>query len=352
MAGGVDRSGQSVGIIFEKGNYLELSYGLIDPEVSGKDLIGGAETGSVAGNHTLPGLALKYGLGPKLSITLIYGHDYGSDIRYPAGKSQMLGGTLAKLNSEVVSAILRYRFDDSFSVHGGLRGSKAGGRVALDGLAYGGAPPAGVSGYDVSFNDAWGMGYLIGAAYERPDIALRVALTYFSEVTHNLDTTEDFGAGPLPASTTSVDTPQAWNLDVQSGVAPNTLVFGSVRWVDWSDFRIDPLYFTPIAGGLVSLEDTITYTLGVGYRFSDAWSGSVLASYEPANDRDVSPLAPTAGYRSIGAAAVYTRDNMKVTLGARYVRVGDANAAPGGRPAAEMQDNHALALGVKVGWSF
>ena len=145
------------------------------------------------------------------------------------------------------------------------------------------------------------------------------------------------------------------NLDFQTGVAPNTLAFGSVRWVDWSNFLIDPAWLTPTTGGgLVSLEDTTTYTLGVGRKFNENWSGSIFASYEPKGDPLVSPLAPTNGYRGIGIGVVYTQDNMKVTLGARYLDLGDAQPETGtpDTARANMTGNHAVAVGVKVGFNF
>lgn len=362
LAGGVDRSGQPIGIIFEQGNYVELSYGQINPSVSGNDLaaFGGSPTGSVAGKHGLPGLAIKYNFNDQLSGALIYDNAYGADIAYPTaatGGSLMLGGTSAKLDSEGLTAVLRYKFNENLSVHGGLRASKAGGEVNLAGLAYG---P--VNGYNVQFDNAWGTGYLAGVAYEKPEIALRIALTYFSKVNHKLDTIETFATtvGPVPggvplASTTGVNTPQAINLDVQSGIAKDTLLFGSIRWVDWSNFLIDPQTFTAVTGGgLVSLEDTTTYTLGVGRKFNDNWSGSAFVTYEPKGDPLVSPLAPTNGYKGIGLAAVYTQDNMKITFGARYLDLGNAQPETGtpDTPRAEMADNHAVAVGVKVGFTF
>ncbi|MEH7826949.1 outer membrane protein transport protein [Gemmobacter denitrificans] len=361
-AGGVDRSGQPIGIIFEKGNYAELSYGQINPSVSGNDVaaFGGRPSGQVADSHSLPGIALKYDFNESLSGAIIYDNAYGADIAYPtalAGGSVALGGTSAKLDSEGVTAILRYKFSESFSAHAGIRASKASGEVTLSGLAYG---P--VNGYNVSFDEDWGTGYLVGVAYEKPEIALRVALTYFSKVKHELDTTETFATavGPIPggvplASVTNVNTPQAVNLDVQSGVAKDTLVFGSIRWVDWSSFLIDPARFTAVTGGgLVSLEDSVTYTLGVGRKFNDNWSGSVFATYEPSGDPLVSPLAPTNGYRGIGIAAVYTRDNMKITMGARYLDLGNAQPETGtpDTARADFRDNHATAVGIKVGFTF
>ena len=68
----------------------------------------------------------------------------------------------------------------------------------------------------------------------------------------------------------------------------------------------------------------------------------------------MSPLAPTNGYKGIGVAAVYTRDNMKVTMGARYLRLGDADPETGTPDVARanMRDNTAIAVGVKVGFTF
>lgn len=355
-AGGIDRSGQPISIIFEKGNYAELSYGWINPSVSGNDdaMFGGRATGSVAGDHNLPGLALKYDFTDKLSGAIIYDQAYGADILYPIGQSIALGGTSAQMDSEGLTGLLRYKFNENFSIHGGIRASKAGGEVTLAGLAYG---P--LNGYNVNFDNAWGTGYVAGVAYERPEIALRVALTYFSKVEHELDTVEGLPVGlggASIASVTTVDTPQAWHLDAQTGVAEDTLIFANVRWVDWSEFLINPQTLEALTGqGLVSLDDTTTYTLGVGRKFNENWSGTAFITYEPATGDDlVSPLAPTNGYKGIGFAAIYTKDNMRVTAGARYLDLGDADPETGtpDTARASMTGNDAIALGIKVGFSF
>ena len=41
-------------------------------------------------------------------------------------------------------------------------------------------------------------------------------------------------------TTTDLETPQSVQLDFQTGVAPKTLVFGYVRWVDWTEFNVTP----------------------------------------------------------------------------------------------------------------
>jgi long-subunit fatty acid transport protein len=324
----------------------------------------------VANNHALPGLALKYDFTEQFSGALIYDQAYGADVYYPTatdGGSPLLGGTSAKLNSYGLTALARYKFNDNFSVHGGIRLSKASAQVKLGGLAYGLAfNPAdpntyrSFNGYEVELANDWGTGYVIGAAYEKPEIALRVALTYFSKVSHKFDSVETLPGGAaaqLGVATldaiTQTDTPQAVNLDVQTGIAPGTLLFASARWVDWSELKVAPdKFFGPNSGSLTNLEDTTTYTLGIGRKFNDNWSGSAFVTYEPSGDPLVSPLAPTNGMKGIGIAAVYTRDNMKITMGARYLKLGDAQPQTLQTARADMTGNHAVAVGVKVGFSF
>lgn len=358
LAGGVDRSGQNIGVLFEKGNVVELSLGAVRPNVSGEDIhpVSGAalgrQTGKVAQNYTLPSVAFKYDIDQKLSFAFIMDQPFGADVIYPA-YGGFYEGTNATLDSLALTGILRYKLSDAWSVHGGLRAQRAEGKVTLAGSAY---ANAGLDGYHADVAGAWGGGYVLGFAYEKPEIAMRAALTYSSAIEHDLDTTEFMGATQLGgAHVTTVKTPQSVNLDFQTGVAANTLVFGSVRWVDWSVFKISPQVFGGGVGrSLTDLEDSTTYTLGVGRKFNDTWSGSVFATYEPKGNDQVSPLAPTSGSYGVGVGAVYTRENMKLTMGARYMWLGDAEAAIGTPKTsfASMTDNKAVALGMKVSFSF
>ncbi|WCR09905.1 outer membrane protein transport protein [Paracoccus stylophorae] len=365
LAGGIERAPQSLAALFEEGNYAELSFGGVDPTVEGTDVAGFA-TGDVAQGYGFVGLSYKHQFTPNVSAAIIIEQPFGADIRYPdvaAGGSLLLGGTIANVDSTTFTALGRYEFQNNLSVHGGIRGSRASGDVTLDGLAYGA-----VAGYNVSLDNDTGVGWVAGAAWERPEIAARVSLTYNSEVDHDFATTETGptidpdGPGPIPAlpllageSTTTVTTPESWNLEFQTGVAPGTLVFGSIRWVNWSEFRVAPERFVAVTGGgLVELEDTTTYTLGVGRQFTDNWSGSASFTYEKGGDDLVSPLAPTNGRKGITLAAIYTQGNMKITTGINYTKLGDANPETGTPDVqrAAMRDSDAWGVGVRVGYSF
>ncbi|SMO36707.1 OmpP1/FadL family transporter [Paracoccus laeviglucosivorans] len=360
FAGGIERAPQSLAVMFEQGNYVELSFGGVNPDVSGSDLavFGGRDTGDIAQGYGFVGMAYKHQFNENLSGVFIMEQPFGADLKYEPGKSVAFGGTRVEVNSTTYTALLRYKFDNNFSVHGGIRGSHADGNVTLSGAAYGA-----LSGYNVDMDGAWGVGWVAGAAYEIPDIAARISLTYNSPVEHDFDTTETHPGLPVGIdSETTVKTPRSWVLEGQTGIAADTLLFGSIRWVKWSEFRVDPqvLVGTPpagfgVEGGLVELDDTTTYTIGVGRKFTENWSGSASFTYEPSTGDDlVSPLAPTNGRKGITLAAIYTRDNMKITTGVSYMKLGDAYAETGTPDVAraKMEGNNLWGVGVRVGYSF
>ncbi|MFC3168923.1 OmpP1/FadL family transporter [Paracoccus fontiphilus] len=357
VAGGIERAPQSLSVLFEEGNYAELSFGGVDPTVEGTD-IAGFDTGDVAQGYGFVGLAYKHQFTDNLSAAVIMEQPFGADIRYPLAPagSPVLGGTRVEVNSTTLTALARYRFENNFSIHGGIRASNADGGVTLDGGGY-----LTTAGYNLDIDDEWGVGYVIGAAYEIPEIAGRVSLTYNSPIEHDFNMTES--GGPLPIAFNgdyTVKTPRSWTLEGQTGIAPDTLLFGSIRWVKWSEFVVDNFLF-PIAtpGGeipLVEVEDTTTYTIGLGRKFTENWSGSVSFLYEPSEGETASPLAPTNGRKAVTLAAIYTMDNIKITSGISYAKLSDADLGIGvsgnKTTVATMDDGHAWGVGVRVGYSF
>lgn len=363
FAAGIERSTQSIGILFEEGNYAETGLQLTKPDVDGTDLfpadgVNYRKTGNIADDFDVLTFGYKHQFNEQFSAALIIEHPYGVDVVYDdidptslTKGSALLGGTKANVESAMISAIGRYKFNDSWSVHAGLRASKASGDIRLQGAAY-----RALTGYRAKMSDDTSLGWLAGVAWERPDIAARVALTYYSDIDHEFDTKEFMGSVQVAQGTTDVTTPAMIALDFQTGVAQDTLVFGQIRRTYWSDFTVTPEWFGGfVPDGLVSLDDTTTFTLGVGRKFTENWSGTVAFTYEPEGDDDlVSPLAPTNGRKAITIAGIYTMDKWKFTAGVNYTKLGDAKAETGtpDTAVAEMEDNDALSLGLRVGYRF
>ena len=350
LAGGIDRSGQSIAVIFEPGTYVELSFGQVMPSVSGVGTVfsgtPGADSGNMTADYTQLGLAYKTELTDGLDMALIFDQPFGADVSYPAS-AYFATGSVADLDTSAITALLNYRTASNFSVHGGLRVQSFSAEATVFPL---------LLGYTVSGAMDQGFGYLIGVAFEKPEIALRVALTYNSAIEHSLATTETSDAlGGPNASTTVINTPQSVNLEFKTGIAADTLLFGSVRWVEWSAFDITPAdYFVLTSGGsLVSYDDDrISYSLGIGRRLNDTWSVAATAGFEKTLGGFSSNLGPTDGNKNIGVGATYTRGNMKITGGVRYVKIGDAQTTLDDvNAASDFTGNSAIGFGIKVAFS-
>lgn len=346
MAGGVERSAQSTAILFENGTHAELSFAHVSPDVSGT-LAAPApplSSGDMLEGYTTTTLGFKTALNESLDLALVVDQPIGADVNYPAGTSYPARGATATLASDAVTALLRYEMPSHVSLIGGLRVQRTEGRATL---------PYIPGGYTLGTSSETDFGYVLGIAWEKPAIAARVSLTYNSAIEHDFSATEN-GAPSLPFSTT---VPQSLNLEAQTGIARDTLLFGSVRWVDWTAFDISPAgYVAGVGSPLVSYhDDTITYSLGLGRRFSKTWSGAIILGHEPGVGGFAGNLGPTDGFTSVGLAATYTGGGVEITGGARYIWLGDARTESPVTPGAtfaNFTDNSGVALGIKMAYTF
>jgi long-subunit fatty acid transport protein len=357
QAGGIERTSQVVGIIFETGTYAELSFGYVDPSVSGVATAfsptPGRSSGNMVESYTLAGAAFRMDINDALSFGVIFDQPYGADVAYPAGTGYFAQGSTATFDSNALTAIARYEFAGNYDVFGGVRYQTVSAAAFIPFVS----PIPGVTPpYQANGERDGGVGWLIGAAYEIPDIALRIALTYNSSIEHQLNTSESSVLGPS-VSTTQVDTPQSVNLDFQTGVAQDTLLFGAVRWVDWSEFDISPEDYAILTNGgsLVSYDsDTTTFVLGLGRRLNEQWTVSGRVAYEAPTGGFASNLGPTDGQTTVALAAQYTVGQTEISGGVSYTDIGNADTTLGrtGRAASNFSGNSAWGAGIRIGYSF
>lgn len=340
-AGALDRSGGSVGALFDAGNVVELSFGRIMPQVSGSVGGGAVGSGNMAVDYATVGLSIKTDVTEDLSFALILDRPFGADIAYDSSDAGYpLAGSSAQFRSQGMTALVRYRLSERFSIHGGLRSVSIDADLTV-------ASPGGT--YVAEFDRDTDAGYVVGAAFAIPDIALRVALTYASELAFS-NTTRVLAAPGVfvPVADTDYTMPQQVTLDFQTGIAENTLLFGSIRWADWSETEISPALYP--RNPVVDYDnDFTTYTVGIGRRFSEAFAGALSVTYEEQTGDPVSDLGPTDGELSLQVGGTYTMGDVDLTAGVRYVMIGDATTRGAG---AEFSDNSALAVGMSVAYRF
>ncbi|WPY95234.1 outer membrane protein transport protein [Limimaricola variabilis] len=367
---GLDRSNQDITAIFEEGNVLELSFGKVFPDISGNDgehaivPTTDARYDSVGEDFTNLSGSVKFDVSPQVSMALIADQPFGADIAYSENPMSNLGGTTAQLDSHAITAVGRYKFNDNFSVHAGVRRETLSADIALSGFAYGPTfigTNRTLNGYSVTLDESSANGYLVGAAYEKPEIALRVALTYNSAIEHEFDTTERLVGNVVAAGgTTEVETPESWNLDAQTGVAADTLVFANIRYAAYEDTRVSPAVFAGATGGasLTNIDDNYQMQVGVGRKLSDMFAVQAAIGFEAEGDERISPLDPTNGKRWVSLGGAYTMETVTISGGIRYTMLGDANPETTnpltGRPEdrAVFNDNSAVAIGMSVAYRF
>ncbi|QCO57142.1 hypothetical protein EOK75_15325 (plasmid) [Pseudorhodobacter turbinis] len=379
-AAGIERSRLAYGTLFETGTYLEFGASRVAPSISGtySNPSFGTTTGSMAGDYTTLSFSFKRDISEKLAYGVFVNTPYGALASYNAG---FYTGLNAEWKNRQAAVLFKYKVNPNVSVYGGLKAVRSQATIEIPssmiagGLAQaqavGAAPGAtpeqvaaganadailtasGGTGLEYS---AFGpadtrLGYIIGAAYEKPEIALRVALTYESGISHKFRTTEtSIIPGIARTDIINIEMPESLTLDFQSGVAKDTLVFGSIRYAKWSVWEVRPTGYDALTGGnITDFADNVTsFQLGVGRKINDQFSAFIRAGYEKSNSGTSSRLSPINGVRSIGIGGSYTHDNMKITAGLEYAKLGDAVDATGTR----FSGSKAVGLGVTVGYRF
>lgn len=337
FAGQIEREGDRSQILFEEGrNYLEATAVAVNPNVSGT-FLGVIGSGNIQNSYQQYSLGYKHQVNDRWSWAIIGNQPVGAAVEYAPGTPHPFSGSTAEVRSRALTGLAKYQFTERASVYGGLRIQSLNGSVAL---------PAAFGNYTLAVNDDYQVGYVVGAAYEIPKIALRVAATYESEIEHSFS---DGTGTPF-----DVTIPQAITLNFQTGVAAKTLVFGSARWREWTEFEIAPADFgatVGIPGAAIAFgtSDIWTFELGVGQKFSENWSGAFTIGYEQDEGDVVGNLQGFDGFLSYGVAVKYETENWELTTGIRYIDIGDTLTTTIG---GNFADNDAVAVGMKLGVRF
>ena len=374
---GLDRSGQDVTAFLQDGTYAEAVYTYIDADVSGHDngvatgaavnnYVQGKPTGDGAEDYDFFRFGVKGDLNDRFSVGVLYDEPFGAAVQYSgennfvsASGAQKGEGTNVEIRTHNLTTLVGMKLGENrnFQIYGGAAAQHLTGEVHLRGIAYQTA-----QGYDARISPDTAVGWVAGVAYSKPEIALKAALTYRSEIEHESTIAEVF---PATARTTTrnfaVTLPESYNLDFQTGVNPTTLLTAKVRYVPWSDFDIRPPTYgdaTAIQNNGVPLpiisysDDQWSAEVGLGKRVSDrlALSGSV--GWDSGAGNPASTLGPIEGYWSLGLGAKYNvTPEWSVSVGGKYLKFGDATAnLPNGMTAGEFSDNDGFIAGVKLAY--
>lgn len=250
---------------------------------------------------------------------------------------------------------MKFGAENQFQVYGGPVAQRLQADVKLRGNAYKGA-----TGYTSHIRPNQDYGWLAGLSYSKPEIALKAALTYRSEIDHSMDISETLpglairGQNPTVNSTFDITTPDSFNFDFQTGINPTTLATAKVRYVPWSDFSIKPPLYTQASNlPLVDYsDDQWQVEVGLGKRLAPNLAVSGSIGWDSGAGNPTSSLGPIEGYYSLGLGAKYNvTPEWAVSAGGKYLWFGDAEGAlPDRSIVSNFEDNDGYIVGMKLSY--
>lgn len=354
FSGGWEASRLDTSMMYNDGGYAEvattsISYGVT--ATSGAAV--GANTHGMAKDQTRTSFGFKTQFG-NIDVGL---SSYNSGAIQLDGQATAAGVSLvpsADVTARSLALLGRYRINENMSAFAGLNKYSVETSTVTT-LA---------AAYEVSGDE---IAPVVGVAYEMKDIALRVEGIIQPKTDMTLTAKSaalafiQAGGTASAVSGATLVVPQTITLNFQSGIAEDTLLFGSIHQADWDNAQINiPVNTTTSAPTIgSSFSSKTAYSVGLGRKISDDLS--LIASYsteDGGGSTSTDPFTLTDGYQTLGFAARYTRDNMTFTAGYGYTKVGDvlvsyATGVPAlGTLTADYKDNDISAIGVKIGFSF
>jgi long-chain fatty acid transport protein len=364
-AGGLERGGYNIDLLFDPSDYAaEAAVTYVNPQRelnNVNDLPGGGDLNGRPSNgvrategYWVPRIGFKASIGSAIDCMADYSEPWGAHLNQGANWAGANENIETKIDSENYAATCSYAFDVGSGqlrvIGGGFYQEVSGFQERL--VQDLGAPvtsPLGIGRLDLE-GDGWG--WRAGLAYEIEEYALRTSLVYNSAVnldniTGTLDLTQVPAfldpTNPLLGQSTSVfgstKMPASLEWKFQTGVAPGWLVFGGVKWTDWS--QLQSLPFCPKVTSAIACttrgpteatsldlfyRDGWTINGGVGHKFNEQWSGAVSVTW----DRGVSTgLGTHTDTWTLGGGVSYAAtENVEFRVGGAIGLLTSGSSAP------------------------
>lgn len=337
FAAAFDQSGQSIYFFFENGNYAEFYHATLAPDIQAEikrntDLnhldIQDFSTGNLMDKEHFNGAAIKLQIHPKISLGLNYDQPFAThaSYQYQAQVSHLESykeSANIEFDSQNLTTLMGYQPNKHWNIYTGVSIQKFQGNLKIEGQNY-----SIFNGYTAHFKPDQALGWLAGLSYQIPELALRSSLTYRSKIKHKNHTYESLDTGIAVPPITTINTAQSLNFDIQTGLPNQNLLYGSLRWVNWKAFDIQPPQFASIMNMIAMIPEyqTVSDTkminyqhdqwsakLGLAHQWNPRWFNAFEILWDSGTDSTATTLNPTNGYVGYGIANLY-KINKKIDV--------------------------------------
>lgn len=386
MAGGWEASKLDTSFMYKDGGFADFSYASLDYNVKANATSNGG-TLDVTGHKTA-----KSQTRPTFSVKMGYGNfDFGVT-SFTSGNIQMQGGAGSMIDPNInfqtpanptgtnlptvaqpdgatfvpdadaslssLTFMGKYSLSESFDVLlGATQNSLNKSRISTI-----------LGTYDVEAKTATSS--VLGAAFSKPEIALRVELLFQpkSTIKANSDFTKgaagDDYAFALSSGTITIDDvadftttlsrPETMTLNFQSGIASDTLLYGSIHRASWKSSQITVATGNTVSNVESDFTDTTALSLGVARKINEQLALTAsLSSEDGGGKTSTSLFTQSNGSQGISLGARYTIDNITISGGYNYTNAGDVTvSSSAGVQQAVYKNNNVSAIGLKIGFAF
>jgi len=332
QAGGFEVQTLDTSAMYQSGGYASFSTAQINSDLGGQ--VGNGPKTKTLRDQSITNFALKSDVG-------VVGVGLSS---YRSGAIQMSGendysttyAPSADADLDSMTLMANYSLSDEISILAGFTQNtlKA---FTLNTLA------SGAVGTPYQINSGTSTGYVIGAAYSIPDIALRAELLY--QPSSALTTDGTFAGAALTAA---IKRPETLTLNFQTGIAEGTLLTASVHNAKWSSAPVTVDTVVAVADINETFDDSTKYSIGLARKLGDKWAISAGYSREEGGGSDATSLFTLSnGSQAVSLGGRYTlSENMNISFGVSYTMFGDVTVNNVGARTAIARAGYDLASGV------
>ena len=383
-AAALESSNQSIQAFFEKGNYAEVALLHVDTNISGQvqhqqniaELgVQDFSTGNLVNHQQFIQAALKLQPHPQISVALLFDQPYFVDVDYHyspilSGEPLPIENADIKFDSRNITALIGYQPTQHWNLFTGLSYQSFSGDLKI-----GTQVDYTFFDYHAHFPKDHAWGWLAGVSYQIPEYAFNTAITYRAKIKHSTNASETAWGFPLeiaPQQATEIQTPESVNLDFHTGLPAQNFLYGSLRWVNWQDFVIQPPKFKAVIDYAAMLypeakdikliqynEDQWSAKLGLAHVWNKKWLSSMELLWDSGINNPASTLNPSDGYQGIGLGSMYTYNTQfDIAAGLYYLRFKKSKTSSDSNPLANitglsaLNDNDAWIFGLKFAHHF
>lgn len=340
QAGGFENARLDTAFMYDEGHSITLATARKDFSVTGDTY---ATNKSAIGDRNATSISAKYQLNEKLSLGLSAYNSGVIHVSYQGAGSNNastrnfggsaplvdLVGPKVNLSSDSLAILARYSLTDNFSATAGVRYDKF---KVSDADIFGVAlytqvgPAASAQRVSPRLSSASDITPIASIAYEDKALALRVELLYQASSDVSMDSNCGMAPAPCSANKSTGGMPDYLTLNFQSGIAEDTLLFGSIHNAKWSNSQLSvrDTEQSSQVGPTSSFKDSTEYSVGLGRKINDSFSVSASYNWEPKGSSTTKSIFTVSnGYRGVSLGARYTLEDLEFSLGYNHTKLGD-----------------------------